>query len=140
MELEEYITELEGQNGYCECDEISGLLETRKEVVGLEKRCNFYENNISLEDPKPEDRDILEEYGEKVKEFNLRAKQYWEDLGDCLNKEDVFFRFHDKNCQGFAVRIPSEEAKRLYDDNEEPILTIHCGKCEQQIDFTDSLE
>jgi len=55
MNREKYISELEKQNGYCECPQLQGLYDLRKEVERLDLKCASFKRELGNTEELRED-------------------------------------------------------------------------------------
>lgn len=133
---EAYNTELEKQNGYCNCPDLSKLFERRKYAESLEAKCDFFKQNANLENPEPSDRQFLEDYREAAQQLEDAAQQYHRDLTTLATEGKLKFMLHDEEKCCPVGSISREVASYLLDKGE-PIITIHCSECNQQIDLAD---
>jgi hypothetical protein len=136
MDKEGYIQNLENINNYCSCQNLSKLFEKRRKAESLEKRCNFFSGNADLENPKPEDKAFLLDYKKNAENLKKLVSEYYRELENSLATGELKLVIHDDKRYSPIKEIDSKEAKNLLKDSKEkPIITIHCSKCNQQIDL-----
>jgi len=106
MDLEE----LRRQNRYCDCAELQDLNQLRKRLETLEARCDFFSRETP-QTPKERDRKFLIDYSREAGEFQKLAEDYQELLEELI------------------------EEKRLYKKTSgENFRTVHCSRCDSQIE------
>lgn len=137
MNRQEYIEKLMQGNGYCECPDLAKLFEKRKAAMDLEARCNFFKHNADLEKPLPRDRAFIRDYQEEVRRLKSAVQTYYHSLYEHAAQDKVYFALHDATQEKVTEILHFERAQRLLREGE-PIISIHCNRCEQQIDVASS--
>ena len=133
MNREEYVAEIEKQIGYCGCSELKDLFEMRKKAEALEAKCDFYRENVDLENPREEDFQTLVAYRDDVINLQITAREYYKNLREHVEDERVVLALH--NLDGLTdKRISVSEMDELLRRRVDYIFVYHCAKCNQQID------
>lgn len=138
MDKEQYLEQLEKQNGYCDCPELKELFTKRKYAEGLEAKCNFFERNVDLNNPLPEDKDFLEDYKNTAINSIHAMDDYHHLLDEYLQKNKVKLLFHSLENPNKSKTISLKRTNELVNAKENPIITYNCSNCEQQIDILDT--
>ena len=135
MDREEYISLIRELNGYCDCKDLEALFDLRRKVVFLDENCHNLENSISdFENPKQEEKVPLIILNEKKADLeNLIDNQYYPKLNNFIEQKKLKLYYHNEKNNYKKKEISSVEAHNLLEQNK--IITIHCYKCDQQIDL-----
>ena len=133
MNREEYFSQLERKNGYCECDNLRELFEKIKRTEELEANCDFYKRNIDLENPRKEDLQIIIKYRDEFLNLRSAAREYHKFLGKCVKDNKVVLFLHSLEDLT-ARKISVLERNSLLRKEKDAIFSYHCASCGQQID------
>tara|TARA_Y100000034_G_C6649653_1_gene284256 strand:- start:65 stop:475 length:411 start_codon:yes stop_codon:yes gene_type:complete len=133
MNKEQYLQQLESQNGYCECPDLQDLFATRRHAEALEAKCDVFSRNVDLENPQEEDRQILLDYREAAEQLEKSTREYHSSLTDTIRIGKSKMILHDTKRFIPHTEISYEHASSLLEQGD-PVITIHCNTCDQQID------
>ena len=134
MNREEYIEHLRKQNGYCDCPGLADLFEKRKKASALEAKCNFFKGNVNLDQANSGDLPFLEDYKKNIDDLKESINKYHSTLTGLASRGKIKLILHDS--QGFyPLREISLESDSDLLDEKDSIATIHCSRCDQQIDL-----
>jgi hypothetical protein len=135
MNREEYLIYLETKNSYCACPELETLYEKRRQASKLEEECDLFRAEGNPDIPQESDRQFLNDYIEKIAELRTISREY-HILADQFSQEGKLkLRLHDSKQLKPVGDISSESIRALLEEDQ--IITIHCGECDQQIDIAD---
>jgi len=139
MNREKYLAYLDKQNGYCECPPLAELFERRKEVVGLENRCDLYRADVDLDNPKSEDKQFLLGYKKAAKSLKAERTGYYVELSQLISSGDLRPKIHDEATQSSdSISVNPEQIIQLIEKTD-AIISLHCARCDQQIDVAEKL-
>jgi hypothetical protein len=110
MNREDYVLELEKENGYCECPELQRLYDKRRKVEKLEKECEEFNIDADFSEIRNEDLRYWEDYRDRIGELDRANENYVDTLQDYLERESVVL-----TRKKFGLE------------------TINCALCDQQI-------
>ena len=139
MNKEEYLEKLEQRSGYCPCPDLTELYNKRKDARDLEAKCEFFKSNADLDNPKKEDEKYLRDYKEEVGKLKSAVQMYYRELHKKADEGRVYFALHDPREEKIVESLPFHRAKRLLREYE-PIISVHCNSCNQQIDVVSSID
>ena len=136
MNLQEYTAQLEARNGTCKCPGLETLYQARSIADTEKSRCDFFQRNVDLDNPKPRDSHFIKEYRDAVQRFMNLSEQYYNQVTRLAKEGKLRLVLHDKRrCRPrFPIRL--EDASHLL-ERESPLITIHCASCNQQIDIAE---
>lgn len=139
MEKEHYLEQLMQRSAYCACPGLAELFEKRKAARDLEARCEFFKSNADLEHPTPEDEEFLLDYRQEVDNLKHAVHEYYRSLYQHAAQGRVYFALHDATQEKVTEMLSVEKAQRLLKENK-PLISIHCSRCDQQIDVASSVD
>jgi len=131
MSKEEYIEYLEGKNNYCNCPQLTFLVEQGKKIKNLELICDDFNAELDLENPQKKDLDKLLDYRKKAKELNQSVESYSKTITSLINKRDLVLVLHDYDFPLETIQLSLSSLSRIPEDS---IITTNCAHCEQQIE------
>tara|TARA_Y100000034_G_C6907887_1_gene421898 strand:- start:594 stop:1007 length:414 start_codon:yes stop_codon:yes gene_type:complete len=137
MNREKYVMQVKTRNSYCSCSDLSRLFEKSKKAELLERKCNSLKANINLKNPNTEDRKSLENYKETYEDFEKTVGDYHIEIRKKVKEDKLKLILHDKKEFKPLKQISLEETIVLKE--QEPIITVNCFNCNQQIDLIDYL-
>lgn len=108
MNREKTISQLEQQNGTCDCVELRSLFVKLKRAKKLDTRCQEYLNES---EGKEENLGFLELYRDGIEEFSIAVEVYEDSLREHLDSGDLVLK------------------------KQGNFKTYHCARCEQQVDY-----
>lgn len=135
MAREDYIQQIRERSGYCGCPKLSDLVRTIKIAEGLEATCDFLERNVDLKNPGLDDKKFLQGYEKKAIDLEKSVKNYHEQLEKGVRNESLSLILYSGETETTIGRITLREANSLPEEIVDPIITINCERCNQQIDL-----
>lgn len=133
MNAESYREQILKQSIPCLCQGLRELFAKKEVAASLEKKCDFLKRNADLDNPAREDRAYLVNYEEEVRKFKSEVRAYHESLYQRAASSSVYFALHDAAQNKVVEYLALERAQRLLQESN-PLMTIHCSRCDQQID------
>ena len=138
MTKEDYIEELEAQSADCDCTPLSRLFELRKTASSFVARRDFFKSNIDLENAEPGDMQFLLDYRKAVNGMHDAVRSYHVELTELLDNSKLKSVLHDERLCRPARELSFEETKEALQKGD-PIITVYCSGCGQQIELVGSV-
>ncbi len=133
MNQEKYLEQLMQKSDYCKCQDLAELFEKRKAARKLEIKCKFFKRNADLKNPQQGNQAFLRDYQIEVGNLKSAVQDYYKSLYQHAAEKKVYFALHDAIKERVVKFLPLEKTQRLL-RNSNPIISIHCHTCKQQID------
>ncbi|MAG39969.1 hypothetical protein CMI41_03305 [Candidatus Pacearchaeota archaeon] len=136
MKNEEYLRQLESQNGTCACPELQDLYASRDHAEQAKKQCDATRDESDLEQLSESDLEFLGSQKRQLDNLKDAAQRYHECL-DRDAREGVvdLFRYTGHNKKNL---VSYRTAKRLL-RGKAPLITANCATCDQQIDILEAI-
>ena len=131
MEREEYISLIEGLNGYCDCKELSKLTKLISEGEHLRNLCDAFSDKVN----KSEEEEI---YTGRLSDLILCSIQHGKEAGNLLEEEKLILYYYNEKDNYKKEKINLEKAKDLI--KKDKVITLNCYSCDQQIDLVHNFE
>ena len=124
LNIEQYIVDLENKNGYCNCPNLSRLFSLKKEAISLEEICDCLKEDFPSE-----------KYQGVSEQFRKKVNKYYQELTSLVIGKKLRLILHTGERYYHERELNLTELEKLRKKN--PIITVHCSNCNQQIDLVE---
>lgn len=138
MKKSEFLAYLEGQNKQCKCPELEELFVLRKKASTLVERCDNYKSQVDVENPSPEDEELLLNYRDDSKKMQNAIRQYYEKQAQLVNQNHLSLYLRIETNPNLLRKLSPAEAEES--SRQRKIITIHCSTCMQQTDIAQDIQ
>lgn len=133
MEAATYHDFITKQSKQCVCPNLANVFARQKFAASLEARCDFLKRELNPDAHVVDDLQYLTDYRNEIKKFKDAVQAYHALLYQRAAEGRAYFALHDAAQNKVIEHLPLERAQGLLREGS-PLISIHCSRCDQQID------